>query len=201
MAAPTPLAGPSCSSRSSMDQGPRSWHIDEAGGKVDKTRLTQRHRALQHVGIRSFPPIRREARGRSERAFRTLLDRLPNELALRRDHGEGGGQPQPGRAVSPHLQSTLWVPTPEAGPAFVPWIGITSPRSYVCMRSRSWPRITPCMITSSAYRSRRTPIGSMTRRALVRVHAYPNGTLAVFYGPRCLARSKAKGHRLGQPRP
>ena len=63
-----------------MDQGPRSWHIDEAGGKVDKTRLTQRHRALQHVGIRSFPPIRREARGRSERAFRTLLDRLPNEL-------------------------------------------------------------------------------------------------------------------------
>ena len=34
-----------------------------------------------------------------------------------------------------------------------------------------------------------------------RVHAYPNGTLAVFYGPRCQARSKAKGHRLGQPRP
>jgi hypothetical protein len=84
-----------------MDQGPRSWHIDEAGGKVGKTRLTQRHRALQHVGITLIPAYSPEARGRSECAFQTLLDRLPNELALRLDHGEGGGQPQPGEQFSP----------------------------------------------------------------------------------------------------
>ena len=28
-------------------------------------------------------------------------------------------------------------------------------------------------------------------RATVRVHAYPDGTLAVFHGPRCLARYSA----------
>ena len=30
----------------------------------------------------------------------------------------------------------------------------------------------------------------------VRVHEYPNGTLAAFHGPRCLARYDAKGKEL-----
>ena len=38
-------------------------------------------------------------------------------------------------------------------------------------------------------------------KGTMRVHNYTNGILAVSYGPRCLARSRAKGHRLGQPRP
>ena len=32
----------------------------------------------------------------------------------------------------------------------------------------------------------------------VRVHEYPDGTLAVFHGPRCLARYRADGAPLGQ---
>ena len=30
------------------DRGSHYWHTEKAGGKVDKTRLTQVHRALQH---------------------------------------------------------------------------------------------------------------------------------------------------------
>jgi hypothetical protein len=44
---------------------------------VDKTRLTQVHRALQQLGITLIPAYSPEARGRSERAFRTLQDRFP----------------------------------------------------------------------------------------------------------------------------
>ena len=33
-----------------------------------------------------------------------------------------------------------------------------------------------------------------------RVHEYPDGTLAVFHGPRCLARYHAEGHLLGRAR-
>jgi hypothetical protein len=32
-------------------------------------------------------------------------------------------------------------------------------------------------------------------------HAYPNGTLAVFYGPRCLARSRSRATAWANPRP
>jgi hypothetical protein len=35
----------------------------------------------------------------------------------------------------------------------------------------------------------------------VRVHDYPDGTLAIFHGPRCLARYRADGSPLDDPRP
>ena len=43
---------------------------------------TQVGRALAQLGIRHIAAYSPEARGRSERAFRTLQDRLPKELAL-----------------------------------------------------------------------------------------------------------------------
>ena len=48
---------------------------------MSRTRPTQVGRALSHPRIKSggYSP---EARGRSERAFRTLQDRLPKELGL-----------------------------------------------------------------------------------------------------------------------
>ena len=64
------------------DRGSHYWHTDEAGGTVDKSRLTQVHRALQQLGVTLIRAYSPEARGRSERAFRTLQDRLPKELAL-----------------------------------------------------------------------------------------------------------------------
>jgi hypothetical protein len=33
-------------------------------------------------------------------------------------------------------------------------------------------------------------------KVTVRVHAYPDGTLAVFHGPRCLARYRAEGQLI-----
>jgi transposase len=64
------------------DRGSHSWLTEAAGGKVDTSRPTQVHRAVQQRGVTLIPAYSPEARGRSERAFRTLQDRLPNELAL-----------------------------------------------------------------------------------------------------------------------
>jgi hypothetical protein len=49
---------------------------------VSKSVQTQIGRALAQLGIRHIAAYSPEARGRSERAFRTLQDRLPKELAL-----------------------------------------------------------------------------------------------------------------------
>ena len=64
------------------DRGSHYGYTPEAGGEVDKTRPTPFHRALRQLGIELIAAYSPEARGRSERVFRTLQDRLPKELAL-----------------------------------------------------------------------------------------------------------------------
>ena len=64
------------------DRGSHYWYTPEAGGKVDKSHPTQFGRALQQLGIEMIPAYSPEARGRSERAFRTHQERLVRELAL-----------------------------------------------------------------------------------------------------------------------
>lgn len=64
------------------DRGSHYWYTPEAGGKVSKTQLTQVGRALAQLGIEHIPGYSPEARGRSERAFRTLQDRWPKDLRL-----------------------------------------------------------------------------------------------------------------------
>jgi transposase len=64
------------------DRGSHYAYTPEAGGKVDKSRLTQVGRALKELGIQHIHAYSPEARGRSERMFGTLQGRLPQELTL-----------------------------------------------------------------------------------------------------------------------
>jgi len=63
-------AGP-CTRIAAGTPGTRRW-----GGKVDKRTPTQFGRAMAQLGIELSPAYAPEARGRSERAFRTSQDRL-----------------------------------------------------------------------------------------------------------------------------
>ena len=65
------------------DRAAHFFVTPKAGEKVDKTRLTQVGRALREVGIRMIPAYSPQARGRSERNFRTWQGRLPQELRIR----------------------------------------------------------------------------------------------------------------------
>lgn len=64
------------------DRGSHYWTTPEAGGPVDKHNLTQFGRALKQLGIHHIAAYSPQARGRSERMFGTLQNRLPKELAL-----------------------------------------------------------------------------------------------------------------------
>ena len=64
------------------DRGSHYFLTPKVGGVVDKTQLTQVGRALDRLGIEHIPAYSPEARGRSERMFATLQDRLPKELEL-----------------------------------------------------------------------------------------------------------------------
>ena len=63
-------------------RGSHDWHTPEAGGKVDKANPTQFGRALAQLSIEMIPAYSPEARGRSERAFRSHQARLVRALEV-----------------------------------------------------------------------------------------------------------------------
>jgi len=64
------------------DRGSHYWYTPEAGGKVAKENPTPFGKAMARLGIEMIPAHSPEARGRSERMFRTHQGRLPQELAI-----------------------------------------------------------------------------------------------------------------------
>jgi hypothetical protein len=186
------------------DRGSHYWHTDEAGGKVDKSRPTQVHRALQQLGVTLIPAYSPEARGRSERAFRTLQDRLPKELALAGITEMTAANQYLATRFFPAYNQRFAVPASEVGTAFVPWIG-TNLTEILCVQEE---RVVAKDNTVHYHRQHlqipQDPHRFHYVKVTVRVHEYPDGTLAVFHGPRCLARYHADGRLIetgrAQPR-
>lgn len=175
------------------DRGSHYWYTEAAGGKVDKTRLTQVHRALQQLGITLIPAYSPEARGRSERVFRTLQDRLPKELALAGiTDMAAANQYLTTHFISAYNQRFA-VPAPEVGTAFVPWIGPSLAEILCVQEARVVANDNTVRYQGLSLQIPQTPHRFHYVQVTVRVHAYPDGTLAVFHGPRCLARYHAEG--------
>ena len=63
------------------DRGGHYFHTPKAG-EIDRNHLTQVGRALKQLGVEHIAAHSPQARGRSERAFGTLQDRLVKELRL-----------------------------------------------------------------------------------------------------------------------
>jgi hypothetical protein len=169
------------------DRGSHYFFTPEAGGKVSKTQLTQVGRALKQLGIGHIAAYSPEARGRCERAFRTLQDRLPKELALAGITTVEAANRFLREVYLPEHNARFAEPADEPASAFVVvpealWrdvLAIQEERvvgndNCVAWRGRSL-QIPP------------TPLRPHLVRARVRVHDYPDGTVAVFKGPKRLA--------------
>ncbi|HTJ55695.1 MAG TPA: ISNCY family transposase, partial [Nitrosospira sp.] len=105
------------------DRGSHYWHTPEAGGKVDKHNLTQFGMALQRLGIEMIAAYSPEARGRSERMFRTHQERLPRELLLAGITDMAEANRYLKNVYLPAFNAEFMQPAREEGSAFVPWIG------------------------------------------------------------------------------
>jgi transposase len=178
------------------DRGSHYWHTAHAGGKVDRVDLTQFGRAMTQLGIEMIPAYSPEARGRSERAFGTLQDRLPKELV------DGGITEMAAanrflkRRFVPAYNREFAVAAAETGSAFVPWVG-GNLNDILCLQEERVVRPDNCV----AYQNKLLQIPADRHRchyvkAKVRVHEYSNGNLAIFHGPRCLAHYDINGKEL-----
>lgn len=178
------------------DRGSHYWTTPEAGGKVDKEHPTQFGRALRQLGIEMIPAYSPEARGRSERAFATHQDRLPKELALAGITDMASANRYLQEVYRPRFNAEFAVPPREAGSAFVPWIGgnlddILCEQFERTVGNDNCVRFAGLTLQIPADRHRCNYV-----KAKVRVHRYPDGSLAIFHGPRKLASYTAEGKPL-----
>jgi transposase len=178
------------------DRGSHYWHTAHAGGKVDRVNLTQFARAMAQLGIDMIAAYSPQARGRSERAFGTLQERLPKELADAAITDLAAANRFLQRRFVPAYNREFAVPAAETGSAFVPWVG-GNLHDILCVQEERVVRSDNCV----AYQNKLLQIPADRHRchyvkAKVRVHEYANGSLAVFYGPRCLAHYTANGKEI-----
>jgi transposase len=175
------------------DRGSHYFQTPAAGGKVSKTALTQVGRALSQLGIEHIAAYSPQARGRSERLFHTLQDRLPKEFGL-----AGISTLETANAwlretfIAEH-NKRFAVAAAQEGSAFVAdkadaWreiLCIQEDRMVGNDNTVKWGRLS-LQLPPSRLRPHFV-------RTMVRVHGYPDGRLAVFWGPHRLADYDAKG--------
>ena len=170
------------------DRGSHYFHTPQAGGPVDKGALTQVGRALAQLGIEHIPAQSPEARGRSERMFRTLQDRLPKEFRLAKIGDIAAANRFLKDTYLPRHNARFAVAPAEAGSAFVA-VAEAQWRDILCIQDER----TVAPDNTVAWNGKRLqipphPARAHFVRAKVKVHEYPSGELAIFHGPRCLVR-------------
>lgn len=175
------------------DRGSHYWHTPQAGGKVDRNNPTQFGRALGRLGIEMIAAYSPQARGRSERMFRTHQARLVRELALAgittmaaanrylREHYRGA------------FNAEFAQPAMEDGSAFVAWIGAPL-EDILCERFERTVGNDNCV----SFETMKLQIPADRHRchyvkARVAVLRRTDGTLALVHGPRTLAEYTATG--------
>jgi hypothetical protein len=169
------------------DRGSHYWYTPEEGGKVSKTQLTQFGRAMQQLGIEMIPAYSPEARGRSERMFRTHQGRLPKELVVNNITTMEAANFYLKKVYQPAFNKEFKQAPLEKGSAFVPWIG-THIEDTLCEHHER--TVTPDNCVSFEGKTLQIPPDKYRChyvRVKVRVHRYTDGSLAIFHGPRKLA--------------
>ncbi len=180
------------------DRGGHYFHTPESGGKVDKDKPTQVGRALGQLGIEHIPAYSPEARGRSERLFGTLQDRLPKELRLAGIADLEAANRFLAEIYLPAHNARFAVKAEQPGSAFV----ADRQRAFedvLCIQEdRVVGNDNTVRYRGLSLQLPESPLRPHFVKARVRVHEYPDGTLAVFHGPRCLARYDDQGGLIDQ---
>lgn len=169
------------------DRGSHYFFTPTAGGRVDKGHLTQVGRALMQLGISHIPSYSPEARGRMERVFGTLQGRLPQEMRLAglRDIAAANAWLRDHYIADFNARFAIAPSADDDG--FIPFAGDLA--NILCVQEERVVAADNCVryggrvLQIPEHKHRRHFV-----RANVRVHDYADGGLAIFSGPREIAR-------------
>ena len=180
------------------DRASHYWHTPEAGGGVDKDNPTQVGTGLAQLGI-ELSGLFAAGPGPLGAHVRDLAEAPAPGAAPRRDRHHGRGQSLSRGARLAGAQRPLRPPgrghrlglrgfcRHARGHPLRPGGPRRRGRQHRALKNRT--------LQIPADRHRHHYV-----KAQVRVHEYPDGHLAVFHGPRCLARYRADGETIDDDR-
>jgi hypothetical protein len=174
------------------DRGSHYFFTPKAGAKVDKTLLTQVGRALKQLHIAHIPSYSPQARGRIERLWDTLQKRLPPLLRMNGITTIEAANRWLAEVYIEQHNDRFAVAAAEEGKAFIPFVGELD--NIVCIEEERVAGVD----NTVRYEGRRLQIPPNRNRhhfakSTIRVLEYWNGTIALFHGPREIARFHADG--------
>ena len=175
------------------DRGSHYFYTPEAGGEVDRSRLTQVGRALAHLGVEHIGAYSPQARGRSERVFQTLQDRLTKELALAGMATIEAANAFIKDVYLPAHNARFAVAAQQQGSAFVAIPGVDLGEILCVQEERQVGNDNTVTFNRLKLQIPASPLRAHFVKARVKVRQYPDGTHAIFHGPRCLGRYDKRG--------
>lgn len=181
------------------DRAGWAFHTPKAGGRVDRTQLTQVGRALARLGIEHIPAYSPQARGRSERLNRTLQDRLVNELRAAGITTVDAANAYLRERFIPAYNETFTRPPADPATAFVP-LGAVDLDQILCHEEErtvgqdNTVVLDRVVLQLAKQPGRRTCAGL---RVLVRRHL--DGQHTLWRGPQCLGHYNAQGRSTAAP--
>ena len=180
------------------DRGSHYFHTPAAAAAVDREQPTQVGRALAQLGIEHIAAYSPQARGRSERAFGTLQERLPKEMRLARITNIEAANRFIAEVFLPSHNAGFAVKAEQPGSAFVRDRDAAATDILCIHEERIVGNDNTVRYRGLALQLPESRLRPHFVKARVRVHDYPDGTLAVFHGPRCIARYDSHG-RCSEP--
>jgi hypothetical protein len=172
----------------STDRGSPSWHTDEAGGHGDKSQ-PRRSTARCSSGGDAHSGV-------FAGGARPVGARLPHPagpIAQKAGTGRAAANRDLTERFLPPYTNRCMVQATEPGTAFIPWIGTYLAEMLWVQEARVVAEDNPVRYQGTSLQIQQGPHRFHDVKVTVRVHEYPDRTLALFHGPRCLARYDADG--------
>jgi transposase len=175
------------------DRGSHYFYTPEAGGPVDRKSPTQVGRALAQLGVAHIAAYSPQARGRSERLFGTLQDRLVKELALAGIATVAAGNEFIRDVYIPAHNARFAVKAELEGSAFVAIPGVDLAEILCVQEERQVGNDNTVVFHMLRLQIPPSPLRAHFVRSTVKVRQYCDGSHAIFHGPRCIGRYDAHG--------
>jgi transposase len=175
------------------DCGSHFGHTSKAGAGPDEEQHGQVTRALKTLGIRQIFARSPQARGRSERAFRTIQGRLPQELRLAGITTYAQANAYLNDTFVPDFNHKFTEAPLQSETTFIPLAGIDLTLLFSVEHERTVNNDNTVQFEKTVLQIPKTKQRAHYVRCPVLVHEFPDDTLGISYQNQLLARYSRQG--------
>ena len=178
------------------DRASHFFLTPKAGEAVADKHLTQVGRALTELGIRPIPAYSPQARGRSERNFRTWQGRLPQELRLHGIKTPDAANQFLRQTYIAEFNARFAVAAKQPGTAFIPCRYRDLNLVFALQHERTVARDNTISYANRVLQIEKTKWRHTLAGCKLKVYEHLDGTISLGYGPHIVGRYAANGAPL-----